>query len=141
MYCQVTPSLQERGQQYQVLDFHAFHQVDWILPQQDGALKEMARSGAHIELACAENGVSSGSAQSTAATTNTLNFPSPHRLLTGYTAAQLALRYGFPVVTQPANNYIAIIELVIPEGSGWSKDDLKAYCDQVRIPQAPSLPF
>ena len=66
-------------------------------------------------------------------TTNTLNFPSPKRLQTGYTAAQLALRYGFPVLTQPTDKYVAIIELTVPAGSGWSETDFKAYCEQVRI--------
>ncbi|CAL5221913.1 g4183 [Coccomyxa viridis] len=84
-----------------------------------------------------ENGVSSSNHQRTATTTNTLDFPSPHRLLTVNSAPQLALRYGFPVVTQPADNYVAIIELITPGGSGWSKDDFKTYCEQLEIPVPP----
>ena len=73
--------------------------------------------------------------------TNTLKIPSPHRLQTGYTAAQLALRYGFPVITEPADNYVAIIVLILPGGSGWSENDLKTYCDQVRVPEVSTLPL
>ena len=94
-----------------------------------------------MSLRIAENGFGSNSSHRSAATTTTLDFPSPHRLQTGYTAAQLALRYGFPVVTQPADNYVAIIELIGSAGSGWSEDDFKSYCEQVEVSEDSYLPL
>ena len=48
-----------------------------------------------------------------------------------YTASQLALRYGFPVVTKPTERYVAIIELTSKgTPTGWSENDFKAYCGQ-----------
>jgi hypothetical protein len=63
-----------------------------------------------------------------------------------YTAAQLALRYGFPVVSKPTEKYVAIIELTSKEvTTGWSENDFKAYCGQVKAelwlsPALPSWP-
>ena len=58
-----------------------------------------------------------------------------------YTAAQLALRYGFPVITKPTNQWVAIIELTSPGATtGWSESDFKAYCGQVGAAPSPS-PF
>ena len=55
-----------------------------------------------------------------------------------YTAAQLALRYGFPTLTEPTKQYVAIIELTSKEApTGWSENDFKAYCAQVNKRPSP----
>jgi hypothetical protein len=53
-------------------------------------------------------------------------------LQTPYTAAQLALRYGFPVLKNTAKVWVAIIELSTPVGTGYSMKDVTKYCKQVR---------
>jgi kumamolisin len=72
--------------------------------------------------------------------TPNIKFPNAQRLSTSYTASQLALRYGFPVITKPTGQYVAIIELTSPQTTtGWSENDFKAYCGQVGIPEPPIM--
>jgi hypothetical protein len=42
---------------------------------------------------------------------------------------ELAVRYGFPVISDRSKFWIGIVEL----GGGWSPKDLDAYCAQLRI--------
>jgi len=55
-----------------------------------------------------------------------------------YTSAQLAVRYGFPVVSKATDQYVAIIELTSPQSTtGWSENDFKAYCGQASMWLSP----
>ena len=65
--------------------------------------------------------------------------PNAEVLQTPYTAAQLALRYGFPVLTESSKFWVAIIELSTPVGTGYSPKDVTKYCKQVQI--IPSIPL
>lgn len=50
-----------------------------------------------------------------------------------YTAASLAAMYGFPKLTAPSNQWVAIISL----GGGISNNDVSAYCQQYGFPVPP----
>ncbi|EIE19960.1 subtilisin-like protein [Coccomyxa subellipsoidea C-169] len=64
--------------------------------------------------------------------------PNAEVLQTPYTAAQLALRYGFPVLTEPSKFWVAIIELSTPMGTGYSPKDVTKYCKQLGIKEPPT---
>ena len=68
-----------------------------------------------------------------------IKFPSRDRLQTSYTAAQLAKRYGFPVV-QSSHEWVAIVELC--DGYPLLQSDVTKYCQAMgfAVPSVQLIP-
>lgn len=63
-----------------------------------------------------------------------IKWPDQRRPRISFSAADMARRYGFPVLESPSQQCVAIISL----GGGYSPNDLAAYCQRFGLPVPPA---